>query len=132
VNAVELGRRLLDAVNDLREASDDLNDAVKNSAERERVYRVRKSQAITRALAEGARNEDEREAMAESYKWDADDSRTLSTYRYERDLAEGLRISALERVRSLRQVVSAWQSVAALTKAEAEMARFGPDEGEAA
>jgi hypothetical protein len=46
-----------------------------------------------------------------------------------RDLAEGERVTALEALRSRRGQLSAVQSVAAAFRAEAEVARYGPDKG---
>lgn len=47
--------------------------------------------------------------------------------RYKRDIVDGLRQAALEAVRSRRQEISAWQSILAADRAEAEFARVGPE-----
>lgn len=47
--------------------------------------------------------------------------------RRERDIADGVRLAALEAVRSRRTQVSALQSLLAAHRAEAEFARTGPE-----
>lgn len=50
-----------------------------------------------------------------------------ASLRLERDLAEAERVAALEAVRSRRTQLSALQTVANAVRAEAEMAKYGPE-----
>lgn len=124
-----LSQRLLDAVHALREAQDDLAQRVRDHANAQRRYKHDKATCLLRA--EG-RSVADREAAAETMRLGADPETgeviTLSDVRYLRDLAEGLRVSALEAVRSYRTIVSALQSLAALERSEAELAKYGPQE----
>ncbi len=52
-----------------------------------------------------------------------------SKERRARNLAEAMKLAALEAVRSRRQQLSAMQSAFAAHRAEAEMAHYGPDAG---
>lgn len=115
-----LSRTLLDAVQELRDAQDELASTSKDFAACERAYRLHKAMAFVSSIGSSAT---EREAKAETVTYQ---DRTLSDARYARDLARGLRESALEKVRSTRQTVSAIQSLAALEKSEAELAKWGP------
>jgi len=59
----------------------------------------------------------EREAMVDA---------TTADERYARDLAQDMRIAALEAVRSRRAQLSAFQSLLAAERSESELARTGP------
>jgi hypothetical protein len=124
-----ISQQLLSAVQSLRESQDELKACVRTAAESEREYRQTKAVSLLRA--EG-RSVADREAAAETMRHGVDTETgeviTLSDIRFKRDLAEGLRVSALEAVRSYRAIVSALQSLAALERSEAELAKYGPQE----
>lgn len=125
---VPLAGQLVQAVNDLRTAQTDLEERSRTYADAERKYRHAKAVAYLRS--HGA-NITERESNAELMTIAAThegEALTLNDIRHQRDLADGLRTSALEAVRSYRGVVSALQSLASLEKSEAELARYGPQE----
>jgi hypothetical protein len=114
VNAAEMaeeGRRLSRLLDDaLRFHS----EKVREAAEAERKYRHARQVAYLRADG----TVDEKKAAV--------DDRTADL-RFERDVAEGLRQTALEAIRSRRAQISLLQSVANAYKAEADFARTGPD-----
>ena len=97
-----------------------LEDSVADFATAERAYRKAKAEAYLRS---SGKNVQEREANAEECRFGDE---TLGDIRYRRDLAEGLKMAALEGVRSRRTQLSAIQTLASLSKAEAEFARTGP------
>jgi predicted nucleic acid-binding Zn-ribbon protein len=113
-----------EAIEDLRRLSrqlhgalDWLRDTAPDSADKERQYRKAKALAwVTRTEGTAA----QRAALV-----DAD----TADLRYERDLTEKLERAALEKVRAIRQEISAYQSLMAANRAEAEFARTGPQEG---
>jgi predicted nucleic acid-binding Zn-ribbon protein len=115
---------LADAIEDVRSLSrqlhgalDWLRDTAPDSADKERQYRKAKALAwVNRTEGTAA----ERAALV-----DAD----TADLRYERDLTEKLERAALEKVRAVRQEISAYQSLMAANRAEAEFARTGPQDG---
>lgn len=129
MNAAYLTDRVVDAVADLHGAQGELEQLVKDAAEAEAFYRQCKAKAFTKAV-DGA-NADEREARAEQTVFPAPDGTgeawPLSLIRYRRDMTEGLRVAALENVRNARSILSSWQTLVNLTRAEAEFVRTGPE-----
>ncbi len=113
MNAHDLNTQLLDAVERLRASQDDLEQRVVAAAKSEKQYRMAKATAYL--ASSGTVNE--REARAEN---------AINELRFERDMAEGLKMSALEAVRGNRTVVSAVQTLAGLYKEEAAFGRTGP------
>ena len=114
-----LGQQLLAAVNDLRTAQAELEAKARDYARTEAAYRHAK--AVSYLQSEG-KNQAEREANAELVVFGEG---TLNLVRYRRDLDDALRNSAQEAVRTHRGIVSALQSLAALERAEADLARYG-------
>lgn len=112
MNSAELNRQLTDAAQKLRDSLADLEERSTQYAMAERQYRLAKATAYLSTTGTVA----EREARAES---------GINELRYKRDMADGLRTSALEAVRSNRGVLSAVQTLASLYKAEAEFDRTG-------
>lgn len=113
MDAVTLNRQLLEAAQFLRNALEELDTQTVKYAQAERAYRLAKATAI---LAVGG-TVLEREAHADQ---------ATADLRYARDLAEGLKVSALEAVRSRRAMLSATQTVANLYREEASFDRTGP------
>ena len=94
-----------------------LRDQARELAEAERDYRSAKAHAwveVIAAISDGT--------VAQREAWTQDVTKDA---RYRRDLAEGMRVAALEAVRSRRTQLSAWQSWLAAERAEAEFARTG-------
>ena len=118
-----LTQQLLEASRALDAALDELRSQTTAWASAERGYRHAKAVAYLRS--EG-RNVQERESNAEAVMFPAG---TLGDVRFARDQSEGLKVAALEAVRSRRAQLSAIQTLASLSKAEAEFARVGPDRG---
>lgn len=117
MDAGTLNHQLLDAAAELRASMADLEQRSRDYAKTERTYRLARSTAY---LAAHGGTVAEREAHADQ---------ATADLRYERDMAEGLKVSALEAVRSNRTILSAIQTLAGLYKAEAEFDRTGPDWG---
>lgn len=122
MNAHELSMQMLQTVRDLRAAQQDLEQCSREYARAEKAYRLHKAKSY---LSAHGGTVAEREAHAET---NVIDNATLADARFARDLAEGLKVSSLEAVRSHRGVLSALQSLAAVERAEAELARFEPRE----
>lgn len=118
MNAAEINAQLIEAAERLRQSLVDLEERSVAYAKAERTYRMAKATAYLTTTGTVA----EREARAEG---------AINDLRFQRDMAEGLRVSGLEAVRSYRGVLSAVQTLASLSKAEAEFARTGPDWGAA-
>lgn len=116
MNAQELSKMMLQTVKDLRAASADLELCSVNFAKAERDYRLARAKAF---LGSHGSTVAEREAHSDEKTSDA---------RFARDMSEGLKVSALEAVRSHRGVLSALQSLAALERSEAELAKYAPQE----
>jgi hypothetical protein len=115
MNAGELNQQLLNAAEALRKSLDDLYQRSIEYASAEQAYRHAK--AVAYLSTEGAKTVAEREARAEN---------AINDLRYRRDMADGLKLSALEAVRSNRGILSAMQTLASLSKEEAAFARTGP------
>lgn len=110
----ELNQELLRLSRRLDAAHADLVKAVREYAEREHAYRLARSSAFL--TAEGTIADKESKV-----------DQSCGDLRKERDIAEGMKVSALELVRSLRSQLSALQTVSSSVKAEAELARVGPN-----
>lgn len=113
-NAAELTPVLIQAAHELENALVELEQLSKDWAEAERIYREAKARAYL--VAEGT-TVAEKEAQMEP---------KINMLRYERDMKEGLKVAALESVRSRRTQVSAIQTLAGLSREEAAMAKIGP------
>ena len=99
---------------------EDLKQYALESAEAEHSYRQSRAKAwmiVDKTTPEGVKR------LAAEIEADVDEM--TSDLRFKRDRAEGFRQAALEVVRSRRQQLSAWQSWAALERAEAEFVRTG-------
>lgn len=99
----------------------EMRRAARGYADAENVYRKARAVAWMEAPREhdGAKvTAGEREALV--------DARTADE-RHSRDIAEGMRQSALEAIRSRRTQLSAWQSWLAAYREEAGMGRYGPE-----
>lgn len=114
MDAGTLNRQLIEAADAVRAALADLEVRAVGYAKAERAYRLAKSTAYLATTGTVA----EREAHAET---------AINELRYQRDLAEGLRLSSLEAVRSHRGVLSAVQTLARLYEQEASFDRTGPE-----
>lgn len=114
MNAHELNEKLLAAADDVRGSLDELDRAARAYAKAEQDYRRAKALAYLASTGTVA----EREARAEN---------AINESRYARDLAEGLRLSGLEAVRSHRGILSALQTLANVFREEAAFDRTGPE-----
>ena len=103
----------------LRNALEELDSQTVRYAKAERAYRLAWATAV---LANIDGRVMDREAHA---------NQATADLRYERDLAEGLKVSALEAVRSHRGMLSSVQSMVNLYREEASFDRTGPREGAA-
>ncbi len=115
MNAADLNVQLLEAADRLRASLADLEQRSKDYAQAERAYRMQKATAYLATTGTVG----EREAYIE---------KAINDWRYERDLADGLKLSALEAVRGNRGVLSAVQTLANLYREEASFDRTGPSE----
>lgn len=115
MNAADLNLQLLDAADRLRASLADLEERAQQYAFSEKQYRMAKATAYLSTTGTVA----EREARAEN---------AINELRYQRDLAEGLKVSALEAVRGNRGVLSAVQTLANLYREEASFDRTGGDQ----
>jgi hypothetical protein len=113
MNAAELNMQLLDAANNLRASLEDLYQRSIEYAKAEQAYRAGKATAYLSTTGTVS----ERDARAEN---------AINELRFRRDMADGLKLSALEAVRSNRGILSAMQTLASLSKEEAAFARTGP------
>jgi hypothetical protein len=115
----QLSMQMIAAKSDLEESMAEHERRVHESAEADRVARVAKASAYLAASGAVA----ERQAHVDQ---------TTADVQYRAKLADGLEKSALEAVRSRRQVLSSLQSLAALARAEVDLAKWGPSEAESA
>jgi hypothetical protein len=113
MNAGELNQIMIAEKREIDDAIAELERRTAAAAKAEAVYRHAKSVAFLSTNGTVA----EREARAEN---------AINELRYQRDMAEGLKVSGLEALRSKRQKLSASQTMAALSKEEAAFARTGP------
>lgn len=105
--AIDTSRALTLAIGELRDAS-------VRHARADDAYRC----AHAKALLEAEGTVDSRKAQADL---------ATSGERLEARISEGLKIAALEAVRSLRTQLSAWQSLMSAHRAEAEFVRTAPE-----
>lgn len=97
----------------LDQAQAELLAKVREAAETEHEYRLARSSAFLSASGTVAEKE-------------AHTDQACASKRRDRDIAEGLKVAALEQIRSARAQLSACQTLASAHKAEAELARSGP------
>lgn len=96
-----------------------LIEQVKEYAEAEDAYRQKKSIAwIQTKDQSGKARVSDIEALVDQQ---------CSAERRRRDLAEGMKLAALEAIRSRRAQLSCLQTIAGAMKAEAELAKYGPN-----
>lgn len=117
MNAGELERALYDAKREVDAALEEYNRAIREDAEADKQAKI--SHASAYLASSGTAGE--RSAYADKGSVDE---------RYRARLAEGLKRSAASAVESKRQWLSALQSLASLTKAEAQLAKWGPEGGD--
>lgn len=129
MNSGEYSQRLLDVVKAIREADEIYRQAIAKAANSERGYRRR--QAIARQQVRGEvnppKNADAVDDRAELLEFA--DGATVGDMRYQRDLDRGLMDAAKQLQRAKIQEMSALQSEASLSKAEAEFERTAPHQG---
>ena len=112
----DMAAHIYSAAEELERGQSLLERAVKEYAESERLYKMGRSTAYVATSGTVA----EREAATDQ---------SVSTLRYEAHLKEGMKVAALEAVRNRRAVLSALQTLANLSKSEADFARTGPNYG---
>jgi hypothetical protein len=116
MNPAELNDILLAAASELRTALEELERRSRDYADMESVYR--KAKAVAYLHSAGTVGEREAEVSLETA-----DLRAAAL------MADVLKVSSLEAVRSKRSVLSAIQTVANLTREELNLVRTGPQEG---
>lgn len=123
----DLNVRLIDAVDGLTTACDDLVKAVRTDVDADHWYKKHHSRALL-AVGKAAKNQAQREAIAYESMAPTPEGEavTIGDLEYAHDMAKGLRDAQLEVVRSKRAVLSAIQTLANLSKEEAAFARTGP------
>lgn len=110
----ELNFHLLSTAQQLTVACDELEQRAVDYANAHRDYKRERAKAL---LAAAGKTVSEREAEADI---------VVDQYRFENYLTEGLLQAALERVRSLRGILSAFQTLANKQKEEMAFERTGP------
>lgn len=124
MNVATINQQLLDAARRCTDAQAELERCVQSAANSERAYKRRQAIAVTQVGPQ--KNAGQRDAMVELLKFE--DGATVGDLRYQAHLDENLRVSALEAVRTARTMLSAYQTLANLARAEAEFVRTGPQE----
>lgn len=119
MNAHDLNKAMLDAVAELEQAQDEHRHQVLRAAEADRAMRIAEASAYLAASGPVA----ERQAYV---------AKACAVERYAFKMADGLERSALEAIRSRRQILSALQSLAAAQREEAHLARYMDRELESA
>lgn len=119
MNAAELASAMIQARDELEESLREHARCVQEAALKDRTYRIAKATSIL--SVDGTVQE--REAHMDQ---------ATAEVRYAAKLAEGLETSALEAIRSRRQILSALQSLAAAQREEAALARYESRETSAA
>lgn len=114
-NATELARQMFAAKREIDLALAEYQRAIEEDAEADRASRVAKASAYLAASGPVA----ERQAHVDQ---------TTADVQHRARLAEGLKRSASSAVESKRQWLSALQSLASLSKAEAQLAKWEPQE----
>jgi hypothetical protein len=112
----EWNRQLLDASRALDDAHLTLDSRTREYAEADLTYRRANARAMIRQKGEKG-TVPEKQAIADL---------EVAEVRYAAQLAEGLKIAALEAVRSRRAQLGAVQSLVSLAKSEADLAKWGP------
>lgn len=117
---------MIQVAHDLQAACDALDLAGREKAMTEDRYRYAKSVAMVK-LAGNLKNKEEREAHVHLSRVEDVDGVpvTVGDLRFRRDLAEASSSSGLERVRSLRGILSALQTQANAIREEAKLANYG-------
>lgn len=115
MNAAELSRAMLAAKQEIDAAMEEYERCIKADADADRNAKVAKSSAYLSASGPVQ----QRQAHVDQATADV---------QYAARLAEGLKRSAGQAVESKRQWLSALQSLASLTKAEAQLAKWTPAE----
>jgi hypothetical protein len=119
LNAAELTKSLFAAKRDIDQALLDYEEAIRVDAEADRTAKIAKSAAYLSSSGTAG----ERTAYVDQ---------ATSEVQYKARLAEGLKRSASQAVESKRQWLSALQSLASLTRAEAQLSKWSPSEVESA
>ena len=119
MNAAELATAMIDAKRDLEAAQDEHVKRVREAADADRVMRIAKASAYLAASGPV----EERKAVV--------DQKTADV-QHAAKMADGLQQSALEAIRSRRQIMSSLQSLAAAQREEAHLARYMDRELESA
>ncbi len=127
MNAGEYNHRLLDVVRAIGAAEDAYREAIARAANSERAYRRREAIAsqTVRGGANPPKNQSELSAMVELLEFK--DGATVGDLRYQRDLDKGMMDVAKQVHRAKVGEMSALQSEASLSRAEAEFIRTGPE-----
>jgi hypothetical protein len=115
VDVAELSQRMMTAKREIDAAFDTYEKAILEDAEADRASKVAKASAYLAASGPVA----ERQASVDQ---------TTADVQYRSRLAEGLKRSAGQAVESKRQWLSALQSLASLSKAEAALAKWEPSQ----
>jgi hypothetical protein len=123
----ELVRAMVETAHDLQAACQKLDEAGRKKAVSEDRYRHAKSVAMVK-LAGVGKNVQEREARVylERVGDREGEPVTVGDLRYQRDMYEASALAALELVRSLRGILSAFQTQANALKEEARLSNYGP------
>jgi hypothetical protein len=111
----ELNFHILSTARQLTEACDELELAAKKYANAHRDFKRERAKAL---LASAHKTVSEREAQADI---------VVDEERFQNYLTEGLMQASLERVRSLRGILSAFQTLANKQKEEMAFGRTGPN-----
>mgnify|MGYP003407078080 CR=1 FL=1 len=111
MNLPDLSRSMVQCKSDLDDAMREYDRAIREDADKDRAAKVAKARAYIAAAGPVA----ERQALVDLETADA---------QYEARLAEGMKRSASQAIESHRQWMSALQSLASLTRAEAALARY--------
>ena len=111
MNAAELSAAMVQGKRELEQAQDEHVRCVREAADADRVMRIAKATAYLAATG-----------PVEERKAHVDQS--TADVQHAAKLAEGLQQSALEAIRSRRQVLSSLQSLAAAQREEAHLARY--------
>jgi hypothetical protein len=115
MNAAELAEAMHTAKRDIDAALLEYDRAIREDAEADKQAKISHSSAYLASSGTAG----ERTAWADKGSVDE---------RYKPRLADGLKRSAAQAVESKRQWLSALQSLASLTKAEAQLAKWEPSE----
>ena len=129
MNAAEYNQRLVAQVRRIREAEHDYGKAIDTWAEAERLYKLGESKAF--AMIYEYKNADDRRAKVEVAQVNLDEVDqpiTVNTLRYLAHLAEARMNACKLAVQNRASELSALQSGASLSRAEAEFTKWAPEE----